>query len=376
MRYRVDWRQVSLNEIAHILNAKRIPLNSRDREKRKGIFPYYGASGVVDYIDDYLFEGEHVLISEDGENLRTRKTPIAFKADGKFWVNNHAHIVKGKASFLNDYIVYFFQNLDLTPYITGAVQPKLNKENLLSIPILVPSKNENIEWIVEILKSLDDKIEINRQINQTLEEIAQALFEHYFMDNGDSIIRVDQYIEFNPRISIPKGKEVPFVDMKAVPNIGMNVNEVIVKAFNAGSKFQKNDTLLARITPCLENGKTAFVNFLEEDECGFGSTEFITMRAKKDICPQFVYCLARNTRFRQHAIGSMVGSSGRQRIQLDMLQGFLIPAVEKEKILRFKKATEAGFEMINRNRKEIFILEKQRDILLPKLISGEINIEK
>jgi len=134
-----NWKTYKLNEIADILNSKRIPLNSRQRNDRKGIFPYYGASGIVDFIDDFIFDGEHVLISEDGENLRSRNTPVAFKAKGKFWVNNHAHIVKGKEEFLNNWIVYHFSNLDLNPYISGAVQPKLNKEALLSIPIKTPT---------------------------------------------------------------------------------------------------------------------------------------------------------------------------------------------------------------------------------------------
>jgi type I restriction enzyme S subunit len=95
-----EWKTFFLEDFAEIHNAKRIPLSSMERSKRKGIYPYYGASGIVDYIDDFKLDGEYVLISEDGENLRTRNTSIAFKASGKFWVNNHAHIVKGKKKLL------------------------------------------------------------------------------------------------------------------------------------------------------------------------------------------------------------------------------------------------------------------------------------
>ncbi|HBX50358.1 MAG: type I restriction endonuclease subunit S [Bacteroidetes bacterium RIFOXYA12_FULL_35_11] len=105
-----EWKKYKLDELGSILNNKRIPLNSRERAERKGKYPYYGASGIVDYIDDFIFEGEHVLISEDGENLRSRQTPIAFKANGKFWVNNHAHIFKGKEDWINDYIVYYLKH--------------------------------------------------------------------------------------------------------------------------------------------------------------------------------------------------------------------------------------------------------------------------
>ena len=193
-----------LNEIADILNSKRIPLNSRQRNDRKGIFPYYGASGVVDFIDDFIFDGEHVLISEDGENLRSRNTPIAFKAKGKFWVNNHAHIVKGKEEFLNNWIVYHFSNLDLNPYISGAVQPKLNKEALLSIPIKIPQFDE-AKQIVTILSAIDDKIENNLAINKTLEEMAMALYKHWFVDFGP--FQDGEFVE-SELGRIPKGWEV------------------------------------------------------------------------------------------------------------------------------------------------------------------------
>lgn len=176
-----EWKEYKLDEIAEVLNNKRVPLNSQQREKMKGIYPYYGASGIVDYVDSFLFDGEHVLISEDGENLRSRNTPIAFKANGRFWVNNHAHILKGKTDFLNDWIVYYFMRLDINPYITGAVQPKLNKENLLSIPIRMPDF-KTVESIASILSSLDDKIELNNAINKNLEELAQALFKRWFVD--------------------------------------------------------------------------------------------------------------------------------------------------------------------------------------------------
>lgn len=175
------WPSKKISEIAHYLNNKRIPLKSLDRAKRQGPYPYYGASGIVDSIDDYIFDGIYLLISEDGENLRTRKTPIAFKANGKFWVNNHAHILSEKEEGVLDYLEYYFSALDLNAYITGAAQPKLNKANLDSIDISYPDK-ENRLFINSILNSLTCKIVLNQQINQTLEQMAQALFKSWFVD--------------------------------------------------------------------------------------------------------------------------------------------------------------------------------------------------
>ncbi|WP_145563883.1 restriction endonuclease subunit S, partial [Yersinia aldovae] len=175
------WTIKKISEIANFLNNKRVPLKSLDRAKRQGPYPYYGASGIVDSIDDYIFDGTYLLISEDGENLRTRKTPIAFKAHGKFWVNNHAHILSEKEDGALDYLEYYFSMLDLNAYITGAAQPKLNKSNLDSIDILYPCKDVRL-FINSMLNSLTKKIVLNKKINQTLEQIAQALFKSWFVD--------------------------------------------------------------------------------------------------------------------------------------------------------------------------------------------------
>jgi len=176
-----NWPLKKISDVAYFRNSRRVPLNSLDRAKRQGKFPYYGASGVVDYIDDYIFDGSFLLISEDGENLRTRKTSIAFQAHGKFWVNNHAHILEEKEEGILDYLEYYFSILDLTPYITGAVQPKLNKANLDTIEIPIPPLDER-RFLNRTLNHLRDKISVNNQTNQTLVQIAQALFKSWFVD--------------------------------------------------------------------------------------------------------------------------------------------------------------------------------------------------
>jgi type I restriction enzyme S subunit len=172
-----------LGDVAEFHNSKRIPLSKLERSKRQGKYPYYGASGVIDHVDDYLFDGEYVLISEDGENLKTRKTPICFKASGKFWVNNHAHILKGFLPHHNNWIVYLFANLDLNQDITGAVQPKLSKSSLESITFQIPPIAEQ-KAIGEVLSSLDDKIDLLHSQNKTLESLAETLFRHHFIENA------------------------------------------------------------------------------------------------------------------------------------------------------------------------------------------------
>ncbi len=146
----VEWK--TLSELSKNLDSKRKPITSGLREV--GPIPYYGASGIVDYVKDYIFDGDFLLVSEDGANLIARNTPIAFSISGKSWVNNHAHVLKFNTYTERRYIEYYLNSIDLTPYISGAAQPKLNKKNLESIKIPDPSPSVK-EHIVTILDKFD-----------------------------------------------------------------------------------------------------------------------------------------------------------------------------------------------------------------------------
>lgn len=174
-----DWPTATLGELTVNLDTRRKPVKEADR--RPGPYPYYGASGIVDHVEGFLFEGEHLLIAEDGENLRTRNTPVAFRATGRFWVNNHAHIVKGNERARTRFLEYAVLAADLTPYLTGAVMPKLTQGNLNKIQIPCPPLSEQ-DAVIGVLGALDDRIDLLRQTNATLESIAQALFKSWFFD--------------------------------------------------------------------------------------------------------------------------------------------------------------------------------------------------
>jgi type I restriction enzyme S subunit len=174
-----DWEISTLAELTINHDTKRRPVKGPDR--KPGPYPYYGASGIVDYVDGYLFDGDFLLIAEDGENLRTRQTPIAFMASGKFWVNNHAHIVTGNGRANTCFLMYSLLTADVHSFLTGAVMPKLTQGNLNKIPIACPPRKVQDE-IVGILGALDDRITLLRETNATLEAIAQALFKSWFVD--------------------------------------------------------------------------------------------------------------------------------------------------------------------------------------------------
>ena len=234
-----EWREYNLLELAKIYNEKRKPLSKMQRLKLQGNYPYYGASGIVDYINDYKFDGNFILISEDGENLKTRKTPIAFKAFGKFWVNNHAHIIKGKTDYLDDLLIYFFSNLDLNQYLTGAVQPKLNKATLLSIPINLPSAEKEQKAIAGVLSSLDNKIDLLHRQNKTLEALAQTLFRQWFIEEANDeweMLELGNFISTvdNRGKTPPNQKEetpYPLIEVNALGKSDRLVDYSVIKKY-------------------------------------------------------------------------------------------------------------------------------------------------
>lgn len=168
-----------LSDLCVILDAKRKPLSALQRAKKQGIYPYYGAQGIIDHLDDYLLDGEYLLVAEDGANLETRNQPIANIAKGKIWVNNHAHVLGSNGKCPLNLLGFILNNMNISPYVTGCAQPKLNQENLRNIEIELPS---HIDSIASILSSLDRKIELNNKINADLEEMAQAIFKNWFVD--------------------------------------------------------------------------------------------------------------------------------------------------------------------------------------------------
>lgn len=141
----------NLPELGENLDNKRIPITGGDR--KAGKYPYYGASGIVDYVADYIFDDDLLLISEDGANLVARVTPIAFPSTGKVWINNHAHVVKFKSMAMQCYVENLLNMIDISPYVTGTAQPKLNQAKLNTIPIPVPEENMIHEYLAFVHQS-------------------------------------------------------------------------------------------------------------------------------------------------------------------------------------------------------------------------------
>ena len=173
---------VTLDQISENLDNQRIPIT---REVRTvGKYPYYGASGIIDYVEDYIFEGDALLVSEDGANLLARSTPIAFSVTGKYWVNNHAHILRFKDQYLQEYVKHFLENTNLDKFVTGAAQPKLTQRALNNIPIKIPLNQLDVKKVSEglsKLKELTFLIMVNFVLKRKLaDELKSAFLSKYF----------------------------------------------------------------------------------------------------------------------------------------------------------------------------------------------------
>lgn len=182
-----EWKALSLDDCVNFLDSKRKPIEEGYRTK--GIFPYYGASGIVDYINDYIFDEELILLSEDGANITDRNYPVCFLAKGKYWVNNHAHVLKAKEGFINSFLCNAMERKDYTLYNTGMAMPKLNKEACKRIPVLHPSSNEQ-KAIATYFTSLDSQISASTSRLASLKQMKAASLQAMFPQEGETVPKI------------------------------------------------------------------------------------------------------------------------------------------------------------------------------------------
>ena len=379
----MEWKEVLLGELVDIYDSKRIPLTSQEREKIKGDIPYYGAQGIIDYINQFLFDGEYILIAEDGNNIKSRQENIAQIAKGKFWVNNHAHILQGKIE--QNLLCYIINHTDISGYVTGSAQPKLNQANLLKIPIKIPVNLSDQRKIAGILSALDSKIENNNKINANLEAQAQALFKSWFVD-------------FTPF------KDQPFVDSELGPipqgwKVGTlgDIANIIMGQSPAGSSYNERGNGVI-----FYQGRTEF---------GFRypNVRLYTTMPKRYAEPMSILLSVRapvgdiNVAIEKCCIGRGLASisskrglhsfllylvkSLKNRLEVFNGEGTVFGSINKNTLMQFKiiippiEMQEKFNEIIQRHdcmvlelHKEIINLSTQRDTLLPKLMSGEIKL--
>lgn len=394
-----DWRTSTWEDEISLEYGKAI----RGYSEISGAYRVFGSNGPIGWHSESLAPGPGVILGRKGayRGIQYCARP--------FWVIDTAYYVKPKTALDMRWIYYAMAFHKLGEIDDGSPIPSTTRSAVYIRELDVPEIDEQ-KQISSILGTLDDKIEMNRKMNETLEAMARALFKSWFVDFDpvrakaegrptglpeaiaalfpDSLVDTEygemptdwppipltDLIEVNPTRSLSKSVMAPYLDMANIPTSGHSPDKVIDRPYGSGMRFMNGDTLVARITPCLENGKTAFVDFFKDGQIGWGSTEYIVLRPKNPLPEEFAYCLARSKEFRKFAIRSMTGSSGRQRVPADSLSHFTFARPSKEVAVQFGRLVKPIFQRARDAAEENRTLASLRDALLPKLISGEIRL--
>ncbi len=263
---------------------------------------------------------------------------------------------------------------------TGVNVPHISGRDIKRFRFHLPSPGEQ-ERIGSILGAYDDLIEVNRRRIAVLEEMARRLFEEWFVHlrfpgHGQGAPlptgSVEELIDFDPATQLPRSGEKPFIPMTLLSTNSSLIDSHEWREAGSGAKFKNGDTLFARITPCLENGKTGLVRGLPGDGVGFGSTEFIVMRGRR-AGPAFTYLLARHDAFRFHAQKSMSGATGRQRARTESVRTFPFVNPSKQTLDSFDALAWPMLDLVGNLGEANKRLAASRDLLLPRLISGDLT---
>lgn len=395
-----EWRTSTWGEEVSLEYGKAL----RDYDAERGKYRVFGSNGPIGWTDKQLAPGPGVILGRKGayRGIEFSREP--------FFVIDTAYYVIPKSEFDMRWLYYAIKYHKLGEIDDGSPIPSTTRAAVYVRDFNVPPLAEQ-KAIAAALGALDDKIELNRRMNATLEAMARALFQSWFVDfdpvrakldgrlpvgldpataalfpasfqdselghipTGWTAQRLPDAIEVNPRRTLKSGTIAPYLDMKNLPTQGHSAEEVIAREFSSGTKFQNSDTLLARITPCLENGKTGYVDFLEDGQVGWGSTEYIVFAPKAPLPPQFGYLLARSDALRTHAIQNMTGTSGRQRVPSDCFNTFWLAVPPPDIAKLFDELTAPLMAKIKANSTESRTLATLRDTLLPKLLSGELGV--
>ena len=303
-----------------------------------------------------------IVFAKIGEGLKRERFAMS---SVPMCIDNNLMAAVPSTEVHNIWLYYKFKTLNISSLVAGSALPYLRVQDLKDLDISLPPLEEQ-ERIAGILGSLDDKIEANTRLIQTLSDYCVALVDSLKLFEGSRESTLGEIIEFSPKVKKPVGEEYQFIDMSSLPTMGPVPETISSKSSWSGAKFENGDTLFARITPCLENGKTAIAMGLgNEPACG--STEFIVMRANTPAQVILPYGIARSDKFRQEAMSHMIGSTGRQRVKWQDLANIPASVPSESDMQKIEKSSDI-FEYFEALRKENLQLATTRDALIKRLI--------
>ncbi|WP_338669395.1 restriction endonuclease subunit S [Pseudodesulfovibrio methanolicus] len=383
-----SWKDFPLGEICENLDSKRIPITKAKRDS--GSIPYYGASGIVDYVADYLFDEDLLLVSEDGANLLARTYPIAFSINGKTWVNNHAHVLRFKNHDSQRFVEYYLNSISLEPYVSGMAQPKLNQKKLNSIPVPFPSLPEQ-QRIVAIL---DDTFErIDAAIANTEKNLANAreLFESYLNDvfsqrgEGWEECPLEELSEKITKGSSPKWQGVAYVDEPGIlfitsENVGSgkmlyNKTKYVDESFNdkdSKSILCKGDVLTNIVGASI--GRTAV--FDRDDLSNINQAVCMIRCIKDKLSNRYLSYLLNSPYFIRFLHDNEIDNA-RANLSLTFFRELMIPIpsleVQEELVSKMDAMSEECVTLESLYRRKLQALAELKQSILQKVFAGELT---
>lgn len=369
------FEQITINH-----DKKRKPLSAKERATMQGEYRYFGAQNVIDHVNDYLFDGEYLLIAEDGENLKSNKQNIAQIVEGKFWLNNHAHIVQTNELCNIHYLNYWLNTADISGYITGSAQPKLSQANMNAITIDLPSR-EIQDKIVSVLLGLDKRIQCNRAINETLLSIGDCMYRE-LVSSCNTSVKLGDIIENIETGSRPKGG----AQTDGIPSVGAEKIECFGVYDYAGEKYiseeyfnklkrgkiESGDVLLYK--DGAYTGKTSLaLDGFPHEKCAINEHVF-KLNTYNNKYQFFLYFTLADKKNREFIYKLASGKAAQPGLNQVELAGVEVALPSEDHLDEFETKVSEIMHLIAKNALENRQLALIREGLTPKLMAGDIDL--
>lgn len=355
----------------------------------KEIFAYDRISDQECELAPLTAKEKESFLLQGGDLLFARQS-LTFEGAGKVslvldssqqrtWESHLIRVRLNLAKASPQFYYYYFRSpvgrSSIETIVQQVAAAGIRGSDLARLPVPLPPLDEQ-HAVAEVLGALDDKIAANAKLAGTCEELMRCHFDRLQLigDTLEGASPASDLVHFNPKTPAP-AEDVPvYVDMQKLPTGSMSIPAWDHRGAKGGARFQNGDTLLARITPCLENRKTGYVDFLAEGQVGLGSTEYIVMRPRTGVPNALPYFLATNGKFRRYAIQHMVGTSGRQRVAARDIEGFPVATPTQIDLAAFDEITTPVLALIQNLTAENRTLAATRDAVLPQLMSGKLRV--
>ena len=318
-----------------------------------------------------------------GDVLLTSEAPLGEVAqvpsDDDLVLSQRLFALRGRANLLDStFLRYFLESPrgqeELRRRASGSTVLGIRQSELRKVSVLGPESVSEQRRVASVLSSLDRLIEVDARLLSMAEDGLAALFDQAGFDL-DGPTRLDAFVNVNPSYAKPRGA-APYIDMAALSETSAGIQRVMVRQASGGARFTNGDTLMARITPCLENGRIGYVDCLPAGEIGVGSTEFIVLRSAEGVPPAWTYFLARSPRFREYVVRHMSGTSGRQRCPADAVAQYPITMPDPTALAKFESIAAPVFAALPALREEMASVRSVRSELVPMLMSGEVRVSE